>query len=234
MAYRDHLTAKPQDNHRFLRVRTRLTALYENEDAAGSRFRNELRQNPRDPYALYGMGLVSLRTGDYRMALKSMHRLAGIWTDDSSITRDMGICYLHLGQQQKAQELLNEALNSNPGDQQTLLALGQSLTQENHLDEAIFTLRRLLNKNPDLPQAHYDLGVALGKSGRTAEASLHLGLAFKGRKNLKMARYHLDQAARTLGDQPKLQNQAIKLLNEMDEEKKKREGKKKKPEESKP
>ena len=228
MVLRHKKPVKPTDNHRFFRVRTRLIALYSNEDGALNHFMGKLRMDRRDPYALYGLALVRMRTGHYQRALRSLDPLSEIWTEDASVKRDMGICYLNLGEHEKAQTLLQEALAADPGDQQTLLSLGQSLTRQNRLDEAVFTLRRLLEKNPDLPQAHYDLGVALGKMGREAEASLQLGLSFKEQKNYKMARYHLEQAVRSLRDQPELMRQANQELKSIDEEEKRIREKKKK------
>ena len=228
MARRHQTLVIPTDNHRFWRVRTRLVALYDDEESATNRFRGELQEKPNNPYALYGLGLVSMRTSNYKTALNSLQKLTSIWKDDSSIKRDMGVCYLRMGEPEKAQGLLNESLAADPGDQETLLALGQSLTQQRRYDEAVFTLRRLVDKNPDLPQAHYDLGVALGHMGRTGEASLHLGLGFLGHKDYKMARYHLDRAVRGLGDKPELQKQATEALEKLSAAEKQRDQKKQK------
>jgi predicted Zn-dependent protease len=219
------------DNSEFNRIKTRLIALYRNEDSAEQYFKNMIRARNDLANGLYGLALIKMRMGRYQTALNALKRITGPAAEQAWFKRDMGVCYLGLGKNEKAQDLLNQALALDPSDQMTLLSLGQSLTRQNRLDEAAFTLKRLLSMNDELPQAHYDLGVALGKMGRTGEASLHLGLAFKGQNNLKMARYHLDRAVRSLEGNPELKAQAQKILTKMDEAE---EEKDKKPEKKKP
>jgi predicted Zn-dependent protease len=219
---RQNTTVTRTDNSEFWRIKTRLIALYKPQDSAEQYFRNLAKEPKRRDYAHYGLALIKMRQGRYKNAMEQLSRISGGTAKTAWLQRDIGICMLGLGENQKAQDYLNQALELDPGNHQTLLALGQSLTRQNRLNEAAFTLRRLLQLNEDLPQAHYDLGVALGRMGRTGEASYHLGLAFKGQKNMKMASYHLDKARRNLRDQPKLLakvNEELEDIKKQEEEK---------------
>ena len=206
----------PYDNHRFLRIRTRLIALYDTPDTARRRLLNLQKQPGRAQLALYGLALLAMREGRFDLALKRFARLTGRWSEDATVLRDRGICHLRLGQYARARRLLRRALALTPKDDEALLALGQSYLQGDELVQAVDSLRRLVARDPDNDQAQYDLGVALGRLGRTAEASLHLGLAFKARGNRRAARYHLQRAVAGLAGRPELQAQARKALKELD------------------
>jgi len=214
---------KPYDNREFLRIRTRLIALYDPEDIAFQTFQRQNREKPEDPYPVYGLSLVEMRRGRFREALAHLDRLAQKWPDRSFLWRAQGACYLGLGEYAKAQDFLNRALAEKPDDQESLLALGQSYLRQGQLEPARHIFLRLLALNPQDGQAHYDLGVTLGKMGRTAEASLHLGLSFKERGNRRLALFHLERAVKELKGQPELLRQAQEALDQIKgAEKKKR------------
>jgi len=215
--------ATSYENREFLRIRTRLVALYEPEDSAYQAFLRQNREKPAEPYPIYGLSLVEMRRGRFKEALAYLDRLAKKWPDRSFIWRAQGNCYLGLGEYTKAQDLLNRALAEKPDDLESLLALGQSYLRQGHLEPARHIFLRILSLNPQDSQAHYELGVTLGKMGRTAEASLHLGLSFKERGNQRLALFHLERAVRELKGQPELLRQAQAALDQIkNKDKKKR------------
>jgi hypothetical protein len=55
-------------NREFLRVKTRLQALYLSIADAYDLFRSRVRQHPEDAMAQYGLALVEIRQGNYRQA----------------------------------------------------------------------------------------------------------------------------------------------------------------------
>jgi predicted Zn-dependent protease len=214
------------DNSEFLRIRTRLIALYDAEDTAQRKLLNQAKS--KDPeerdLASYGLGLLEMRRSQFGRALKNLQLVGGKWADSPSVIRAQAICLLRLGRFDESQNLLARVVTRNPKDQEALIYLGQAYLQKEQPGQAKSYFQRVLELNPESEQAQYDLGVALGRLGQTAEASLYLGLAFKSRRNYKAARYHLERAVKGLAGQPALEAKARKALSSLDEidQKKKR------------
>ncbi|KIX11544.1 M48 family metallopeptidase [Dethiosulfatarculus sandiegensis] len=204
------------NNSDFLRIKTRLSALYSPEDEAESTFKAKLAKNPKDPYALYGQALLAMRGSNYKEGLSRLTMLEPLWQFNKEyLWRAQGICRLNLGDYEQAEKLLDKCLSKVPHDQEAQVALGQTYLRQNKYEDAIFVLARVVNKHPDDAQANYDLGMALGRQGKTAEAALHLGLAFKQGGKIRSARYHLERAVQGLNDQPELKKKAQKALDEI-------------------
>lgn len=207
------------DNSEFLRIRTKLIALYDSEDTAQRKLMNQARNKDAEErdLARYGLGLLEMRLSHFERALKHLQLVGSKWAENPAVIRAQAICHLRLGQFDQAQSQLARVLARNPEDQEALIFMGQAYLQKEQAGQAQNYLRRALELNPDSEQAQYDLGVALGRLGKTAEASLYLGLAFKSRRNFKAARYHLERAVKGLADQPALLAKARKALNTLDE-----------------
>lgn len=212
------------DNSEFLRIRTKLIALYENEDTAERTLTQTIRtsQDERRDLARYGMGLLEMRRSRFELALKQFQLVGGKWKDSRAVIRAQAICQLRLGEYDKARAQLARVLARGPQDQEALLAMGQTYLRKEQPAQARDYFLKVLELNPDCDQARYDLGVALGRMGQTAEASLQLGLAFKARRNFRAARYHLERAVKGLAGKPDLETQARKALNDLDERDKKK------------
>ncbi|RJX36175.1 MAG: hypothetical protein C4525_01630 [Desulfarculus sp.] len=205
------------DNHEFMRVQTRLIALYDPEEEAKTALYRRARENPQDPYPLYGLALWYMRRHENQTALKFFQRLTRFWPQDPYLLRDEGVCRLDMGQYTEAQKLLRQAITLRPEDQGTMLALGQAYQKQGDLGQAEDIFRRLLDKEPNNAQSLYELGVTLGRLGQVGEASLYLGLSFKQRGRLSSARYHLSRAVSMLGGRPSLQEKAQKALAEVED-----------------
>jgi predicted Zn-dependent protease len=214
------------DNSEFLRIRTKLIALYDSEDTAQRKLMHQTRSKNTDErdLARYGMGLLEMRRNHYERALKHLQLVGGKWKDSPAVIRAQAMCLQRLGQFDKAESILARVLARNPKDQEALLTMGQIYLQNEKPNQAQEYFREVLKLDPECEQAHYDLGMALGRMGQTAEASLHLGLAFKARRNFRVARYHLDRAAKGLTGRPHLADKARRALSDLDdiEEKKKK------------
>ncbi len=222
---RRHPTQKAiYNNSEFLRIRTKLIAMYDSEDAAERKLLHQTKSKnveERD-LARYGMGLLEMRRSHFERALKHLQLVGGKWKSSSAVIRAQAICRLRLGQFHQAESILARVLARNPKDQEALLTMGKIYLQKEQPNQAQDYFREVLKLNPESEQAHYDLGVALGRMGRTAEASLYLGLAFKARRNFRVARYHLERAAKGLTGQPELEAKARKALSALDEIKEKK------------
>ncbi len=206
-------------NSEFLRIRTRLIALYDEEDTAQRKFLHQAQsKSPEErDLARYGMGLLEMRRSQFEKALKNLALVSGKWADSPSVIRAQAICQMRLGRFDESMNLLARVLARSPNDQEALLYMGQAYLQKEQPAQARNYFKKVLELNPESEQAQYDLGVALGRLGQTAEASLYLGLAFKARRNYKAARYHLARAVKGLAGQPQLEAKARNALSALDE-----------------
>lgn len=204
-------------NHEFLRVQTRLIALYDPEEEAKATLNRRRVENPQDPFPLYGLALWNQRRHNYSIALEFFRRLNQVWPNDPYLLRDEGTCRLDMGQYPQARDLLRRSLEIRPKDPAALLALGRAYQKQGQLAPAEETFRRLLAQEPQSHQSLYELGVTLGRLGRVGEASLYLGLAFQQRGRLRSARYHLSRAVSMLSGQPDLQQKAQKALDQVED-----------------
>lgn len=79
-------------------------------------------------------------------------------------------CLDGLGRYEEARAILNELLEKNPDDTDSLNCLGVVLWQEKQVPEAIYVLERALKIDPAYPQARNNLGIALYELKRYDEA----------------------------------------------------------------
>lgn len=205
------------NNHQFLRIQTRLIALYDPEEEAKTALYRRAKENPRDPYPLYGLALWYQRRHENENALRFFKRLHDFWPQDSYLLRDEGICRLDMGQYPEAQKLLRQSLVLRPDDYEAQLALGRAYQQQGDLAQSEDIFRRLLTKEPRNARALYELGVTLGRMGQLGESSLYLGLSFQQRGRLPTARYHLSRAVSMLTNKPHLREKAQKALKEVED-----------------
>ena len=202
MVERHKFKLKKYDNSRFLLVKTRLIALYEDMERARDQFRKRLRDDPKDAYAHYGLALVEMRRSRYKEALDSFHHLEKLWPDSTKVLRGLGECNLNMGNFEEASRLLSLVTALNPEDQIAMLGLGQCYLRLNQPEAAERILNRLLAQYPDDAQARYELGIALGRLGKTGLASYQIGMSFLAKGNRRAALHHLRQAERDLAGDP--------------------------------
>ncbi|MBA4358841.1 MAG: hypothetical protein C0405_14070, partial [Desulfovibrio sp.] len=162
MARRNAVLAKPYDNREFLRIKTRLIALYERDDQAALAFSRQRVAQPDDPLAVYGLALVEMRRKHFQQALDLLALLKKRWWKDSPlVAREEGKCRLLMGQPARAREILTPVVLLRANDAEALSLLAQAQLQEEQLEPARQTLLGLVKLEPDNDQAQYDLGVVL-------------------------------------------------------------------------
>lgn len=208
------IKARPLDNNTFLRIRTRLIALYNPVGQARSTLKGQMHDGKSGPWPRYGLALVEMRSRNYDKALKLLSAMNPEQRYNPYVLRERALCRLRMGQMNRAADLYAKVLAKLPRDQEALFGLGQVRLHQNQLASATRLFRRLVAINPENDRGQHQLGVALGRLGAKGEASLHLGLAFKLRRNFRAARYHLGLAQRSADLKPELRAQAHKALKE--------------------
>ena len=218
---RNHPRVIPHSNADFLRIKTRLIALYSPVRQAEDDFIRQESQHPKDPMPHYGMALVMMRQFNYPKALQELEAMGPETAADPYFLREKATCYARMGRLDKAEPLFQRVLHQRPKDRATLKELGQVYLGRNNLAGAESIYRRLVDLDDRDDEAQYQLGVALGRDGRTGLASYYLGSAFVLRHNKRMARYHLEKARASGELSAKQMNNAADMIKELDKPEKK-------------
>ena len=215
------LARRPQEsihtnNHEFLRIKTRLQALYSNSADAYDFFRSQVRQYPDSYLANYGLALVEIRQGNYAQAQSIMPKLYTLWPDGKSfVDKLQADIYSLSGDYSAAARIYQQVVTRRPADREALSGLAENQIRLNMFTDAIGNLDKVLHINPQDDEARYNLGMALGRLGRQDEASAQLGMAFFQRKNANAATYHLQRASQNLPEGSELREQAEQALERM-------------------
>lgn len=149
-----------------------------------------------DPEAV---ALDLLRRREYTRAIPVLELLRRHQPGIPAHPYNLGMAYSDLGQTERAQGLLREALRLDPGDVNALVALGVAQVRGDDSAAAVETLREAVGKAPDNPWAHRNLGGCLLKLGRSAEAEPHLRRAVELQPGDQQALVGLGQALEGLG-----------------------------------
>jgi predicted Zn-dependent protease len=217
------------DPYEFQKMRTRVEALYGDEDIAAMRLKAAATSRPGDPAAQYGYGLVLARQNNYSEALEYLRRALQKKAFDTDLLADMGGIYFFNGEYDRALDVLDGALSMAPEHPMGLFYYGRTQLALNHPEEAIRTLKMLIEKHPNYSKGELFLSQAYGKAGRMADAHYHLGLASVRKGDLRKAASQLEKALSMEKDPAKkkiIQEKLaeIKELEEKARNKKQKEG----------
>jgi len=161
---------RPEDDSRFLRVRTLLMARYANVDVALRQF---VAAGENNGLALMGRGMLAARTNRVKEAEELFNRAIAASPNDALIRREAGAFHYNVGSG-KAEALLTQALRLDPKDSMTQYWHARLLDDSGRRSEAQQYFRQLLKNYPDDAEIHQYLGVSLGKSQQLCEGWLHL------------------------------------------------------------
>jgi tetratricopeptide (TPR) repeat protein len=101
------------------------------------------------------------------------HTLA-VTSNNYVILTNLGYALAKSGRRAEGIELLNEALQIEPGFFEAENSLGAALLQAKRPEEALPHFEIALSRNPDSAKVHSNMGAALGTLGRLDEAVAHL------------------------------------------------------------
>jgi len=204
--------------YNFARVHTRLVAVYGDKSVALRKFKAEVKNNPEDPLAQYGYGLILARAGDRKNAMGHLKIALEKNAFDPYMLKDLGRVYFLDGRYQEALNMLESAANVSSNDPEVFFYLGRTQMELGHLKEAVVTFEELVAKKYDYPRAFYSLGETYGKLGRLDEAHYCLGIYYKKKNDLKNALFHLKRALENMSD-PDKREKIEKMLKEVHGEK---------------
>jgi tetratricopeptide (TPR) repeat protein len=99
--------------------------------------------------------------------------------------------YAATGRLERARQLYLRELRQDPGDLETLLALGRLLVDMHRFGEAGEKFRRILEIEPDNADAHFELGVLAERQGNDSEALMQFDVVTRLEADYPAARRRL-------------------------------------------
>jgi len=178
----------------FLRVRTRLTAMYGDMNTATRRFAALIERQPDDLTANYGYGLALARGSNSRAAMPYLVKVFDAEPDDPYLKHDLGRIYFQAGDYENALALLKTSPILKEGGPEGLFFLGRSQMQLGHLQDAAETFRILIRYYPDYADALLFMGITLGELEDLGGAHYNLGLYYMKKGDHKTSTFHFKKA----------------------------------------
>ena len=113
----------------FRRVQVEVLMDERNLEPVLTRFRDDLKKNPSDMNALYGLAVVQAKMGQTKEAAETIKAALSYAPEDPEMLRDAGII-AYLGERYaEAVTYLRKAYQINEGDAETILYLGRAYEQ---------------------------------------------------------------------------------------------------------
>lgn len=195
--------AVAMDPYEFRRAHTYLTANYHDQEISMRLFKDAVANQPGDPLAQYGLGLVLARSGNRKEAVVHLRAALEKKAFDPYILTDLGKIYVQEGSYPQALNILQSSLSFDPDDPERLFFLARAHMGLERFDKAIETLTVLVNKHPAYEQAYYALGEAFGRQGKQADSHYYLGIYYIKSGRPQNAHFHLNRALTEITDPDK-------------------------------
>jgi predicted Zn-dependent protease len=185
----------PRRQHVFVRTRTRINALYFDEDLAKNTFKTALANTPDDPMAWYGWGLVQSRSGNRTEALRYLRMAADRFPLDEYIMADLGRACFLAGRYKEAIGILQSCANVLADDADVHFYLGRAYLAIDDVAPARLIMERLVEKHPKYYDAYFYLGKIYSSMRRTSDSHYYLAIYyFKAKQKFDTALHHLHKA----------------------------------------
>jgi protein O-GlcNAc transferase len=139
-------------------------------------FERALKQSPKNPYYLKGLGVAYLKLNDYQRAIDCFRKAIEISPYYIDLRNDLGTALILAGRREEGkQEILtvyHDPTNTTP--EVSARNLGQAFFDEKRYEEALSWYRTSAARNPKYPDAHIGIADSLVALGRIEAAILHL------------------------------------------------------------
>ena len=155
-------------NRKLTQARERLQA----GDAAGAQAlcQEVLQRAPRNPDALYLLGVTHLMTGQARAALPPLRQAVVIDPRHGAALENLALANLMLGEFGDAERALRGAAALPGAPASVFMRLGISILNQGRHSEAIVEIKRALALNPHDADIRLNLGQALAAAGESTAA----------------------------------------------------------------
>jgi len=126
-------------------------------------YRQVLAQQPDQPEALHGLGMVAAHGGKFGDASDLIQRALALRPNWVEAYRNLGNVLHAMGRPQDAITIFRQAIHLNPRLAMTHCDLGNALGEVQKYDEAIACYRHAIALRPDIPGAYCNMGQAMRK-----------------------------------------------------------------------
>jgi beta-barrel assembly-enhancing protease len=174
----------------FRRIQVEMLMEEKNLEPVMARFRDELKKNPSDANALYGLAIVQARMGQAKEAADTIAAALRYAPEDPDILRDAGIIAFEAGKSAESIQYLRSAYQSNDTDADTVLYLARAYEQAGDYMTALELYRKALAANVTDDQLYYGLATAYGQLNNQAESHYYFGTYFKKKGKKDSALFH--------------------------------------------
>jgi len=174
----------------FRRVQVEMLMEERNLEPVLRRFRDDLKKNPADVNALYGMAVVQAKMGQTKEAAETIKTALSYAPEDPDMLRDAGVIAYLGGLYPEAVAYLRKAYQLNEGDAETVLYLGRAYEQTGDTLTALELYKKAAAAGSTDEQITYGLATAYGKLNNDAESHYWFGSYFKMKKKKDSALFH--------------------------------------------
>jgi predicted Zn-dependent protease len=174
----------------FRRMQVEMLMEERNLEPVMTRFRDELKKNPSDVNALYGLAVVQAKLGQTKEAAETIKTALGYAPEDPEMLRDAGIIAYLRGLYPEAVAYLMMAYQINGGDEETILYLARAYEQTGDAFTALELYKKAAAAGSKDEQITYGLATAYGKLNNDAESHYWFGSYFKMKKKKDSALFH--------------------------------------------
>jgi len=130
-----------------------------------------LRKAPRNPDALFLLGIAHLSQDRPDEAVSAFERTIAVDSRHGTALEHLGLAHLMLGRYDAAEQVLQRAATLPRAPASVFMRLGIAMLEQNRADQALPALRRALSLDPADADCHLNLGRALALTGDAAGAS---------------------------------------------------------------
>ena len=163
-------------------------------DEAYSHFQAAAEINPARPDEPLQPGRLSSGTRTAAEAMEQYNRTISLTSDAGLLAAtyaNLGAAYRKLGEDEKARDSYDQALQLNPNQSNAYLGLGELLEKQNRLDDAISNYSKSVELRPT-DTGFLLLGHALESAGRRPEALAAYQAALKLSPDMPEAQHAVD------------------------------------------
>ncbi len=140
---------------------------------------------------LFTQSVTCLQAGDIAQAKKGLIRLTRKLPDSAVVWYNLGLCYQHLGQHDKAITTYLKSLGINPNQIDGWVNIGISYLQLNQMEKAEHATRKALDLNPHHARALNTLGTIQARQDKPDEARISFNTSMASQPDNRDARLNL-------------------------------------------
>jgi tetratricopeptide (TPR) repeat protein len=156
--------------------------------------REILKTQPHDPDALYLLGIIHDRTGDYGSAIECIKKSLQFNPANDYASFDLGTIFKKTGQIDEAIFFYQKTVQLNPSNAGAHYCLAVALQERGRFDDALASYAKVLQINPNHADTYNNIGSVLQEKGDLVKAVNYYRKALSLNPDLFMAYNNLGNA----------------------------------------